>query len=252
MTIKNSIYDYKREVLEENYDEAYPVRNWLLYKQQSKVDCDKIALAEDLNKMKADGYMASADTLNSFWTTYLQAIEIWYKQKFSRRHPENNIKKLLKLHDQGEFKEVNQLFAEFAILTHTRGNFMLMPVFKDKRTDKQSSKTNFNLYRNSKKKDYWDISLLGIQTHEFDQFFYSEQVAPIFNIAEKSGGFHQFIEENYLDCYLSCKGSVRSLWSGHLDSGASIYPKNKDQIKEFLENVCFAIQKRNIKFTPKN
>lgn len=235
--------DFKRVVLGERYDDGEPVRNWLLYKLSGQ-DCDKIALAEELAQMQALGYLASPDSMHSFWTTYKRALQLWYGETFTLRHPTNNVRRLLDLCDQGEFAEVNELFASFATLAHARGNFLLVPVFVDPNTGRPTSDTNFNLVRNRKKFDYWDLSLAGIKSGEFCAFFGDNEVASQFNIPAMTGGFDEFISRHRLEMYFDERGAVLPLWDGHLKPGASALPQTRGQIIEFLANACTAIKRR--------
>lgn len=102
------------------YSPQHPVRNWLLYKLIGR-DCDAIALADELAHVRAAGFLASADSMNSFWTTHKAALKIWYGEVFTLSHPINNVQRLIERRDSGEYREVNDLFAEPATLTHVRG-----------------------------------------------------------------------------------------------------------------------------------
>ncbi|MFV0433027.1 MAG: hypothetical protein ACK5LO_03460 [Leucobacter sp.] len=238
-----AVYDYKREVLRERYDESQPVRNWLLYKLSGQ-DCDKIALSEELTQVLTLGFHASPDSMHSFWTTYKRAIQLWYGETFTLSHPTNNVQRLLDLHDQGAFAEVNALFAPFATLAHARGNFMLMPVYADPQTGRPTRDTNLNLVRNKVKSDYWDLTLAAIQNGEFRAFFGDHPVAPQFNIPAMSGGFADFVARYHLEMYFDQYGTVRPLWAGHLAPGAKYLPQTQEQVVEFVANACAGIEER--------
>lgn len=237
------LYDYKRDVLGGQYRDDHPVRNWLMYRLKGK-DCDKIALADELDQVQAAGFRASPDTMNSFWTTYKRAIQIWYGDTFALRHPVNNVQRLVELYDSGAYAEVNILFAPFAMLTHAPGNFLLVPVYINPKTARPNQATNFNLVRNRTKSDYWDLTLGGIKDGEFRAFFENNPVAPQFNIAAMPGGFTEFIERNRLEIYIGSDGEVAPLWPGHLDAGAKNLPQTKGAVREFIRNVCHAIEHR--------
>lgn len=238
------IYDYKREVLGDQYSPQHPVRNWLLYKLTGQ-DCDAIALSDELDRVQAGGFLASADSMNSFWTTYKAAVKIWHGDTFTLNHPTNNIPRLIERYDSGEYSEVNVLFADLAALSHARGNFILVPVYRDPRTGRPSSATNFNLVRNRTKADYWDLTLVGIKGGEFDAFFGGNPVAPQFDILSMPGRFAEYVERNRLDAYVDGEGEVRPLWRGHFAEGARSLPRTQDDIVQFVENASAAIRHRD-------
>lgn len=239
------MYDYKQEVLGDHYRESDPLRNWLLYKLSGR-DCDRIALADELVSVQATGHQASPDSMHSFWTTYKRAIQIWYGETFTLRGVTNNVRRLLALHDAGQFAEVNTLFATFARLSHVRGNFILMPVYSDPRTGKPSPATNLNLVRNRKKLDYWDLTLAGIKSCEFRAFFGGNRVATQFDISAMPGGFSEYAAQNSLGAYLDSAGDVLPLWPNHLAPGAKRLPQTKSDVRAFLDNACAVIERRTL------
>ena len=237
------MYDYKQEVLGEQYSKSDPVRNWLLYKLSGQ-DCDKIALADELAMVQSAGYQASADSMNSFWTTYKRAIQIWYGETFTLRGPTNNLRRLLELHDAGRFAEMNSLFTPFATLAHARGNFILMPVYNDPQTRRPTRDTNLNLVRNRVKSDYWDLTLAGINSGEFRAFFGDNPVAPQFDISAMPGEFADYVAQNSLDAYVDHSGEVVPLWPGHLGVRAKYLPQSQSDVIAFVASACAAIEQR--------
>ncbi|WP_454131742.1 DUF6994 family protein [Microbacterium lacticum] len=229
-------HDYKRDILGSDYDTAHPVRNWLRYRlitKKSRRDCDRIALRSELADVRATGLRASADTMNSFWTTYARALELSTGRKFL----DADAQLLLDRHDDDGYREINEQFAEFAVLTHTRGNFVLMPMHSP------AQACSLNQLRNLKWRDYWDLTLASIRTHELDDFFGNYPVREQFDIP-KLGGFDAYVQRHSLGAYVSSDGEVLPLWDGHLDADAPALPATPEHIEQFLVNVTRSIVQR--------
>ena len=235
--------DFKALEMGTDYDPAHPVKNWLRWKLSTGyTDCDQIALADELATVRAEGHKASPDSMHSFWTTYSQAICLKYGPEhafYLGNSARRSLRTLLDRYEQ--YQEVNDLFADFAQLTHARGNFILVPVTLDDR--------NFNLRRARKPmRDYWDLALEGIKVGAFEEYFAGDQVAQRFQITEGTGGFGGWVERNHLEGYLDSAGEVSPLWPGHLDhgfgGGRDSQPQTIAEVEVFLETVTTAIRRR--------
>lgn len=243
-------YDYKRSVLgDDEYERnrPMPVVNWLRYRRVAKAtgrDADREALQPDLQRITDASFLASADSMNSFWTTYQRAIELWYGDCYTAKQ----IPYLIEQVWRGAYAEVNELFAEFAQLTHVRGNFILVPRYLSTGSTRSRNMNTLRGGFRSQWRDYWDLTLRGIKSGEFDEFFKRSPQHPDFDIVAM-GGFDGYIERNYLEMYVDPDGTVKPLWPGHLDDGAKALPQSKDDVEHFVENACEAIRQREIGLT---
>lgn len=241
MTVAD-LYDYKRTVLGDEYDAAEPVRNWLRYRliaKQKGVDCDRIAMARELAEVSSAGARASADTMNSFWTTYARAIEL----RTGTTVTSADTQMLLDRRHADGYREINEQFAEFAILTHTRGNFVLVPMYLPHGALRYRSLNPIRGGYRSKWRDYWDRTLSSIRDGEFDDFFVDNPPHEQFDIP-LLGGFDAYVRRHNLGAYIDERGEVMPLWPGHLEAGSPALPATDDDICAFLENVTRAITQR--------
>lgn len=238
-------YDYKRSILgdaEYEANQSNPILNWLRYRQVAKAkgrDADREALRAELQEISDAGFLASADSMNSLWTTYQRAVELWYGDRYRAQQ----IPDLIERVKGGAYAEVNELFAEFAQLAHVRGNFILVPRYLPSGFTRSRSMNTLRGGFRSKWRDNWDLTLVGIKAGEFDEFFKRSPQHPEFDL-DALGGFDGYIDRNDLDMYVDTHGSVKPLWPGHLDQGAKALPQSKDDITHFVENVCEAIRQR--------
>ena len=152
-----------------------------------------------------------ADTINSFQTTYKIALKIY-----------NN--------DVSKLKE-NRLLYEFASLTHTIGNFTLVPFHLNK-----GDNVSFNQYRGSSLGDYFDLSLKLIKDTVDESVF------------------KKFIDTFLLNDYVDKNYNVIPLFKGHLqlleknlDKTKNIFPQTEEELNEYLENVIEKIKTRGRK-----
>ena len=229
-------YDFKNEapcidIITQNN----PLKKFLRYKEfnknEGKFDCDNsngtCSLTNDIyielwgwsyenrfsmsNELKAKFGNAwtrfSADTMNSYQTTYTKAKEIY----------------------GAEGVQENKLLLEFATYTHTIGNFSLVPFSFEENTP-------FNPYRNTKFKDYFDLSLK----------FIKERV--------DAKTFKQYIDTFFLNDYVDSEYNVLPLFSGHkklllqekmsIENVNDLLPQNEAELNEYLENVIEKIKNR--------
>ena len=173
-------YDFKNESpWPDVVGETDPIRKFRLYKGKTEppFDCDRCQLAMNLyTRLWGWSYgrrgvmpesLASrfggritgfgSDTMNSFATVYRTARNIYYQ---SAKSP-----------------DANKRLAQFAALTHTAGNFTLVPYQLDPANDKRS----FNSYRGYRGEDgnkyfvydFSDLSLKLIQEYLGQETFQS-------------------------------------------------------------------------------
>ncbi|QUL77861.1 hypothetical protein [Brevibacterium sp. SMBL_HHYL_HB1] len=238
-------YDYKRSILgdvEYEANQSIPVLNWLRYRQVAKAagrDADREAMQADLQAITDAGFLASADSMNSFWTTYQRALDLWYGDWCTAKQ----IPGLIERVRGGAYVEVNEIFAEFAKLAHVRGNFILVPRYLPSGYTRSRSMNTLRGGFRSKWRDYWDLTLVGIKTGEFDEFFKRSPQHPEFDL-DAQGGFDGYIDRNDLDMYVDTHGSVKPLWPGHLDEGAKALSQSKEDVMHFVENACSVIRER--------
>ena len=161
-----------------------------------------------------------SDTMNSFSTIYRTAKSVY-----------SNTPHLL---------EQNNFLARFASLTHTIGNFTLVPFQLSPQRDTRS----FNQYRGFRGNDdnpyfvydFFDLSLKLIQENTstqvfkdyIDTFFLNDYVDKDYRIIPLFKRHQVFLEESYL--------SVK-------DPGAFL-PQNETELNEYLSNVNQLIQMR--------
>lgn len=158
------------------------------------------------------------DTMNSFLTTYKQALTI-YGNDASKAH--NNI-----------------YLNRFAALTHSIGNFTLIPFKLNPEEDEKS----FNQYRGANfgkyfVLDYFDLSLKIIKENVkesvfkdyIDTFLLNDYVDKDYNIKPLFKGHQEFLNSNKLS----------------LDNPMKFLPQSEDELNEYLSNVNFNIESRS-------
>lgn len=152
-----------------------------------------------------------ADTINSFQTTYKIALKIY----------NNDASKLKK----------NRLLYEFASLTHTLGNFTLVPFHLNK-----GDNMSFNQFRGTSLGDYFDLSLKLIKDTVdetvfkkfIDTFLLNDYVDKNYNIIPLFKGHQQLLKENF-------------------DKSKNMFPQTEEELNEYLENVIERIKTRGRK-----
>jgi len=163
------------------------------------------------------GYFGS-DTMNSFATTYSQATKIYNGDVEKTNH--------------------NAFLRRFASLTHSVGNFTLVPVLLN-----GSDQKSFNQYRGYNSEngkyfvyDYFDLSLKLIKE------------------STDSATFESYIDTFYLNDYVDENYNIIPLFKGHkeilkeenisLANPDRFLPKNEAELNEYLKNVIKAIESR--------
>lgn len=239
-------HDFKRDVLGSGYDPDNMLLTFLRYKKHARtarVDCDRIALADELSEVNKGGTWASADTLNSAWWAFKTAYRLMFgvtvmvdSETLDRLEREFSCPSPSAGHGR-----LSEMFAEFAALTHTAGNFALMPVFY---APAERGFRSFNRDRGDRAlQDYFDLALTGIQQRRFDEYFAGDHVAERFNIDGMPGGFAEYVERNRFEPYLDAGGMVAPFWPGHAAPYA-VTPKTLTDVEQFIDAACTAIRER--------
>ncbi|MCL2110843.1 MAG: hypothetical protein FWH32_01040 [Clostridiales bacterium] len=171
----------------------------------------------------------NSDTMNSFKTTYNKALEIKAGEEkiplesYTVKGGRIDIEKLV-LKNPDVLTKIceNNDIQKFAQLTHSIGNFTLIPhkIKFGKNKDPECFQ-----YRGSKHdiKDYWDLSLKLLKEP--------------WNFGEGDGKhFEDYIDTFYLNCYVDKNYDVEELFTEHFDVG-HLYPADSDEMERFLSNV---------------
>lgn len=196
-------------------------------------DCDK----EAIELYKVLGWQNSAtdvirgETMNSFLTTFNRAI--WRSSNYNTLIKElgiNNRKDYYSIPDQPNNNNQPQVpnyqrfdiinpnlpaFQTFATLTHTIGNFTVLPHW-------------MNTGRSKLSQDYWDIFLLSLQE-------WLDLISPT------SEPWINFIELYYLQPYVNKDYQIEPLWKNH--SYGNPLPSTQD-FPIFLKAVNERIEER--------
>ncbi|PCK20005.1 hypothetical protein CEY02_15825 [Bacillus pumilus] len=248
-------YDFKKEIFNLRhlkYDENNPIANIILYKGNiygSLSDCDRLPLILEIykrlwgnefefwNTKQTDFVEANGETMNSFVTPY----KALYKETYNLSNP---------------------LFNEYAILTHTVGNFI--PVYAIEKDKNWSSP--FNIKRYSSTYDYWDITLNHIKVILNDVEDSNESIENFFKILQNSNSvkykkyiiesakwilsfntWPNFVEKNFLQSFLENPKDLTSepkeFWRKHFKETVST--KDENNLIEFLTFVNNAIKERS-------
>lgn len=176
------------------------------YRQKSK---SKIWKWKDKNRNSYNSY--GGDTMNSFLTTYNYINE----------------------KESGLLGENSDLLNEFALYTHTIGNFVLVPY-------------GFNQARYCRTGDYWDASLDILKGEGFKNrsgYYFTKE------------NFMSYINYFFLWDYVNINGEIVTLFGEDIESRKG--EKNEDKllysrltdpenVKQFLENSIYRIKRRGI------
>lgn len=204
-------------------------------KKGSKADCDKeaIRLYKVLGWQNSATAITRGETMNSFLTTFNRAIRKSSNyDTLTKELGINNIKDYYSIPDQPDNNDQPQIpnyqrfdivhnnlpaFQTFATLTHTIGNFTVLPYW-------------INTARNNFSKDYWDITLLSLQ----------EWLAPT---TPTSKAWINFVEMFYLQPYVNQDYQTQLFWEKHSYGYDNLFPTNQD-IPNFLKAVNERIEER--------
>ena len=179
-------------------------------------DCDKeaIGLYQVLGWQNSPTDVIRGETMNSFLTNFYCAIG--YKPKDKKPRPSldylsNNYAKF------DVIRENRDGFKSFATLTHTIGNFIVLPHW-------------MNTGRSGFSADYWDITLLSLQEW-------------LHLISPTSEAWVNFIELYYLQPYVNKDYQTELFWENHSYGYDNLFPSNQD-VPIFLKAVNERIEER--------
>lgn len=197
-------------------------------------DCDKeaIGLYQVLGWQNSATDVIRGETMNSFLTTFNRAIR--RSSKYNTLIKElgiNNRKDYYAMPDQPNNKNQPQIpnyqrfdivhnnlpaFQTFATLTHTIGNFTVLPYW-------------MNTGRSNLSQDYWDIFLLSLQEW-------------LHLISPTSEAWINFIELYYLQPYVNKDYQIEPFWKNHSYTNPIL--KKKEDFPIFLKAVNERIEER--------
>ncbi len=196
-------------------------------KSGSKADCDKeaIGLYQVLGWQNSAKDIIRGETMNSFLTTFNRAIR--QSSNYSTltktlgidNRKKERYSKLCENQNYQRFKIIENnptAFQTFAGLTHTIGNFTVLPHW-------------MNTGRSNLSQDYWDIFLLSLQEW-------------LHLISPTSEAWINFIELYYLQPYVNKDYQIEPLWKNH--SYTTPILKEKEDFPIFLKAVNERIEER--------
>ncbi len=237
---------------EEDKSEVANIKNWLRYRilfqinKGAKHDCDCSPIVHEMyNKIfetvgnekgeggyfQIDNVTLETDTMNSFATTFNEFMRVWINNGARFKYGTNlnrdinflkNIDKWYAQTEDKEDKEVISLFNDFAKLTHSPANMILVP-------------KGYNSERGTSEliKDYWDLSLIDLKGIYSQNAYYDDSYRWFFENKDKF----------MLDDWFDENGKVKLLFTGH--SFKNPLPKNTSEFKECLQNIIKRIENRS-------
>ena len=223
--IKPWLWDFKNYSLSPFQNDS--ITAFLKYKELPKnegIDCDKAAfyLYNILGWQNTTEDIIRGETMNSFITTFNEAIKdssdyYTIANRLGKKPRDRHIpySTLYQYQNYLKFDIIqNNLddFQKFATLTHTIGNFTVLPSW-------------MNTGRYYFSRDYWDITLLSLQEW--------------LNILSPDA-WTNFVETYYLQPYVNTEYNVELFWEGH---DKKILPK-KENYPVFLKKVNERIEER--------
>lgn len=223
--IKPWLWDFKNYSLSPFQNDS--ITAFLKYKELPKnegINCDKAAfyLYQMLGWQNSVKDIIRGETMNSFITTFNEAIKdssdyYTIANRLGKEPRDRHIPYSTLYQNQNYlmFDNIqNNLddFQKFATLTHTIGNFTVLPSW-------------MNTGRYYFSRDYWDITLLSLQEW--------------LNILSPDA-WTNFVETYYLQPYVNTEYNVELFWEGH---DKKILPK-KENYPVFLKKVNERIEER--------
>ena len=207
-----------------SYELKKPTEFCVTGKSGEYADCDKEAfyLYQMLGWQNSAKDIIRGETMNSFITTFNEAIKdssdyYTIANRLGKKPRDRHIPYSTLYQNQNYLKfDIIQKnikeFELFAILTHTIGNFTVLPSW-------------MNTGRYYFSRDYWDITLLSLQEW--------------LNILSPDA-WTNFVETYYLQPYVNTEYNVELFWEGH---DKKILPK-KENYPVFLKKVNERIEER--------
>lgn len=195
----------------------------------SNADCDKEAdfLYEMLLWNTSESNIIRGETMNSFLTTFTRAIvkssnryQVYKEIGINSNEFLNKQYPILYKNDNYEKFDIigkNQdSFEKFAELTHTIGNFIVLPHWMN------TGRYNFS-------KDYWDLTLLSL--YEWFNAFLTEDEP-----------WNKFIKNYYLQPYVNSNYQPEIFWENHSFRNKEL--EDAEEFPIFLKKVNERIEER--------
>ncbi|MED1749647.1 hypothetical protein [Bacillus zhangzhouensis] len=251
-------WDFKQSYISKPIKNISPIRLMLEYKNHqlkdigisnvtgetgSKADCDKEPFyiyqllwgTENDPKLESKLYLdrhnlLRGDTMNSFWTTFKNSVISSSNKTIVYDEIGINPQKALKdqyhlLISNDNFRDFELVknniiaFEKFAALSHSIGNFTVIPHW-------------MNIGRYNFSQDYWDVTL--------QSFFY---------FSNSMECWRNFVETYFLQPYVNNdeEWTVSEFWEGHflnIGKPKRLTPQNQEELSEYLHKVNLRIEER--------
>ncbi|CAM3597074.1 hypothetical protein ERUR111494_01950 [Erysipelothrix urinaevulpis] len=212
------LIDYKNYQFDEQGFYLNP--NDPIQRQGKYADADKEAheIYKVLWPVDSSGIIRG-DVMNSFITTFNAAYKQSKSYDKAKKHQDSYYKNLKESYKNSELIIDNlEGFNRFGKLTHTLGNFIVLPHW-------------MNTGRASFSKDYWDVTLASLK-----------------DFLEPIHAWKNFIEVYQLQVYVNKKSlTINPLWKNHLKhyGKTNAYtPQNNEEFYTFLNTVNQRIEYR--------
>lgn len=257
-------YDFKNQIKDLD-KEKNNIKKFLIYKSSNSNECDKSQLLfeiyhkiwgwplegeksyrlVDINGSKV---LLGSDTMNSFWKIYEVILKKFYRNYKDEFHEEikNSKAKGKKLYEwlssdekiekvrnmMGSNDKIYNELNEFAKLTHTIGNFTLLPVgFNSIKGTRWDVQDYFDLFLNKWKTGEWmiDQSKLNsyIKTFLLDEYYKDDKIVSLFiNTSEK--------ESKDIDSHSKI---ITRTFADEFNQSNYINPNSETEIYNYLYNV---------------
>ncbi|MGM0965635.1 hypothetical protein [Bacillus pumilus] len=245
LEIKPWEWDFKQSYIEEPIKTTSPIKLMLEYKigKLKEADCDKKPFhiyqvlwgTESDQKIETKRYLdrynlIRGETMNSFWTTFKNSV-INSSNK-NTLYDDIGIDPRMALIDQchlliynDNFRDFELVknnisaFEKFATLSHSIGNFTVLPHW-------------MNTGRYCFSQDYWDVTL-----QSFFDFF------------KPMGCWRNCVETYFLQPYVNNdeEWTVSEFWEGHflnIKKPKQLTPQNQEELIEYLHKVNLRIEER--------
>lgn len=214
------LYDFKTVDRNKGSSESiHPIELFLRYKNgELKVkDCDKEAffIYQTFGWQEDVDSIIRGEVMNSFWNPYKTMMKLSYPEKWRGQHPTLKDIPYILAHFH-EFQEVheNHELKKFATLTHTIGNFIVIPHW-------------MNTGRSLPLRDYWDLTLKSL----YDYFHLFD---------DEDDAWEKFIQIFYLEPFVERKKFEPKIFDKlHFASN-----QGKDELNLFLQKTNQRIEQR--------
>lgn len=269
-------YDFKLNALNDNFkfqkksDEITYIDFMFDYNRLEAVDRDRCSLARDFyrkvfgcdtsNKAFSGKHDCSYDTINTFQTTYQQAIKIYCPNLFkncklgniqvdTNKNTKISREWLTKVHldlleKSNDYRALNSLeyLQQFAHWTHTIGNFTLIPFY-------YRTKDGYIVALNARKgcdaniRDYFDLSVSAI----YDAYHLMKRIS---NTDEKEDFKINYVDKFHLEDYFvflgDYKPTAKILFTRNNNK---VLPQTREELKSCILEMIIRIIERGKKIT---